>query len=87
MIEKYNSTHYIERQMRNYHNMIQNFDEMKTERYSLFIQVRFDRVIKKFKAEANSWLEKYALGLKTQGKKELAQIQKEIQEYRESLLV
>lgn len=37
MIEKYNSTHYIERQMRNYHNMIQAFDEMKTERYSLFI--------------------------------------------------
>jgi hypothetical protein len=47
---------------------------MKTERYSLFIQVRFDRVIKKFKSEANSWLEKYALGLKTQGKKELIAI-------------
>lgn len=46
--------------MRNYYNMIQSFDEMKTERYSLFIQVRFDRVIKKFKMEANSWLEKFA---------------------------
>lgn len=58
---------------------------MPLERNSFFLQVRFEGVIERFKDQVDMWLEKYANGLKTYGKKDLAEIKKEIDEARSKL--
>jgi dynein heavy chain, axonemal len=85
LTEKNLPTTVLERKMAYYKQMISEFDEMPSERNAFFLSVSFSSVIDAFKNQAKEWLDKHGSVLKTMGERELLQIRREIEDYKEKL--
>jgi dynein heavy chain len=85
LVDKNPSNTWMEIKMNYYNMMINEFESMPKERTAFFIQVNFSPVITLFRNEARSWMTKHGDVMRTLGIKDLDNIRKEIDEYRDKL--